>query len=63
MLAGKVLGKYALTDAAGKVIGHDWQKVWLTPAWLAIGVLVIFLIFFRNPAKQSAANVSAGRQE
>ncbi|MSU56626.1 MAG: MFS transporter [Pedosphaera sp.] len=60
MLAGKVLGKYALTDAAGKVIGHDWQKVWLTPAYLAIGVLVIFLIFFRNPTKQGATNVIAG---
>src|SRR5204862_6406231 len=37
MLAGKVLGKYAIIDAAGKVTGHDWQKVWLTPAYLAIG--------------------------
>lgn len=63
MLAGKVLGKYALTDVAGKVIGHDWQKVWLTPAYLAVGVLVIFLIFFRDPLKKTHTDISTGRKE
>ena len=53
MLAGKVLDLHAITDAAGMVTGYDWQKIWLTPAWLSLGVMLICVLFFRDPPKQS----------
>ncbi|HEV8607986.1 MAG TPA: MFS transporter [Tepidisphaeraceae bacterium] len=51
MLAGKVLGMYAVTSATG-VVTHNWQRIWMTPAIGASAVLVIFLIFFREPGKK-----------
>ncbi|MBF0433385.1 MAG: MFS transporter [Fibrobacteria bacterium] len=48
MLAGKVLARY--TDAATAL--HDWQSIWLVPAVLATGVMVVFLIFFKEPKKK-----------
>jgi len=35
-------------------LSHDWQAIWQTPAWIAAAVLVVFLIFFREPAKKAA---------
>jgi hypothetical protein len=35
-------------------MAHDWKAIWMTPAWGALVVLVIFVIFFRNPQKKSA---------
>lgn len=63
MIAGKVLDMH--TTANGEVKIYDWQQVWLTPAYLAVGVLVIFLLFFRNPAKTKShhKDVIAGRKE
>lgn len=63
MLAGKVLAKHAITDAAGLVTGHNWQDIWLTPAFLAVGVLVVFAIFFRDPPRKEPEPVIAGRRE
>jgi nucleoside transporter len=51
MLAGKVLGKYAIT-AADASVTHNWQRIWIIPAIGACAVLVIFLIFFKEPPKQ-----------
>ncbi|MFO1492519.1 MAG: MFS transporter [Kiritimatiellia bacterium] len=53
LLAGKVLGMYALTDAAGKVAGHDWPKIWIVPAVLSLGVMAVCLLFFRDPPKSA----------
>ena len=52
MLAGKVLGMHAITNAEGMVTGHDWQKIWLMPAWISLGVMLICVLFFRDPPKQ-----------
>ena len=51
-LAGKVMDKNKLATPVGDV-AHDWNAIWSTPAWLAVGVLVVFLIFFRNPEKKA----------
>jgi nucleoside transporter len=48
MLAGAVMARYTLTAPAGPY-AHDWVKIWLTPGIGATAVLVIFLIFFREP--------------
>jgi hypothetical protein len=33
--------------------GHDWRQIWLVPAALAVGILVLFAILFR-PASRTA---------
>ena len=57
-LGGAVTAAHKLPVAVGS-IEHDWKAIWLTPAWGALAVLVVFLIFFRNPAKGNAANPPA----
>jgi MFS family permease len=27
---------------------HDWQKIWLVPAYIAAGVLLYFILFFKE---------------
>src|SRR5438045_3664165 len=51
MLAGMVLARYTLAMPAGQY-AHDWKNIWLTPAFAASAVLVLFLIFFREPSRQ-----------
>jgi nucleoside transporter len=50
-LAGEVMGKHALATPVNG-LAHDWKSIWLTPAWGSIAVLVIFLIFFREPKRE-----------
>ena len=45
MLAGKVLAMHELADKT-----HDWAKIWPVPAFLSVGVLVIFALLFKEPA-------------
>ena len=49
MLAGKVLAMYELADKT-----HDWAKIWHVPAYLSVGVLIIFALFFREPNMKPA---------
>ncbi len=53
-LAGAVMQKHLLAEPKGD-IAHDWAAIWSTPAWIAVGVLVVFMLFFRNPEKKSEA--------
>ena len=46
-LAGAVLSAYEVVDAAG-VKTHAWETIWSLPAWGAVGVLAVFLLFFRE---------------
>ena len=62
MLAGKSQALHTLAQPQG-AIAHDWHGIWIYPAWGAVAVLVIFMIFFRDPKKQTAAPVIAGRKE
>lgn len=50
LLAGKTLAANLLTSPQGAVL-HDWKSIWMTPAIGAAVVMVVFLIFFREPAK------------
>jgi MFS family permease len=52
LLAGKVLAANALETPVNG-LSHDWQAIWQAPAWGAAVVLVIFLIFFREPVKSA----------
>jgi nucleoside transporter len=62
LLAGKVLAAHKLAEPVGGLM-HDWAGIWKTPAWGAVAVLVIFLIFFRDPPKAARTDVIAGRRE
>ena len=62
MLAGKVLALHTLTNASGPIL-HNWQPIWMTPAIGAAAVLIVFLIFFRDPPKKLHGDVIAGRRE
>lgn len=54
-LAGKVLAANVLATPRG-LITYDWNKIWLTPAIGAAIVLVVFLIFFREPLKRGTVS-------
>lgn len=61
-LAGKSQAHHKLTEPLGNIT-LDWQGIWIYPAWGAVAVLVVFMIFFREPSKKSSAPVIAGRKE
>ena len=54
-LAGKIVGNYAITDDAGKVINHHWKSIWIFPCLFAAGVALLFLLFFKNDKNKTAA--------
>jgi nucleoside transporter len=56
-LAGKIVGDKAITDAAGKIINHDWKAVWIIPCLFAAGVALMFLALFRNDKKTTLVAV------
>lgn len=43
VISGEVAKLY--TNAEGVI---NWTKVWMVPAWIAAGVLVLFVLFFRD---------------
>ena len=53
--SGKVVDKHILGNGL-----HDWTKIWFVPAYVAIGVLIYFLIFFRE---KKTAPVSLQQEE
>jgi nucleoside transporter len=52
-LAGMYADMHAVKDAAGKVINHHWQTIWIFPCLFAAGVALMFMAFFKNN-KQAA---------
>ncbi|HYE72118.1 MAG TPA: nucleoside permease [Blastocatellia bacterium] len=51
-LSGIVLDMYKTgTDATGKAI-YNWQGVWMVPTVIAIAVLILFLLFFKDESKR-----------
>src|SRR5205823_14699110 len=51
LLAGIVMAQHTIKSPTG-VITHDWQPIWMTPATGAVAVVIIFLIFFREPVQR-----------
>lgn len=49
-LAGKSQAMHTLPQPQG-LIAHDWHGIWIYPAWGSVAVLILFLIFFRNPER------------
>lgn len=42
-IAGKIADTYLLNDGT-----HDWSTIWLYPAGFALGVLLLFMVLFKN---------------
>ncbi|MHB1179860.1 MAG: MFS transporter [Daejeonella sp.] len=61
-LAGISQASHTLTNATGNMT-HDWHGIWIYPAWGSLAVLVIFLIFFRNPQTKTIPTVISGRKQ
>jgi nucleoside transporter len=55
-LAGMMMDAHKLAQPIG-TIQHDWKGIWMQPALGAVAVLIIFLIFFREPRKVAAVPV------
>ncbi len=53
MLAGRILAQHTLVNVPGP-IQHNWREIWMAPALGASAVLVIFMIFFRDPSRKVA---------
>jgi nucleoside transporter len=51
-LAGYFMDQHKLAATKGDIT-HDWSAIWATPAWIAVVVLVLFVIFFREPQKSA----------
>ncbi|MEM6319621.1 MAG: nucleoside permease [Bacteroidota bacterium] len=47
IVAGQIVNRYTILEN-GEAVGFDWTSIWLVPAVLAVAVLILFLIFFRE---------------
>ncbi|MCZ2154014.1 MAG: MFS transporter [Bryobacterales bacterium] len=52
LLAGRVLAANQIV-APGGAVTHDWKSIWMSPAIGAIAVLIVFILFFREPARKA----------
>ena len=62
MLAGQVMAAHELADPMG-TIKHNWSGIWMMPAIGAAAVLVLFLIFFREPRRAPVLAIAADERE
>jgi nucleoside transporter len=57
-ISGQVVDANSIKEAAGAV-SHDWRTIWLVPAGLAAGILIIFAALFRPPVPVRAGKLAA----
>jgi nucleoside transporter len=55
--AGAVVNGYTTANTAGAQ--HLWQTIWLIPAVMAFVVMVLFIVFFRDPVLRAPPPASA----
>lgn len=61
--AGYVMQRNVIGETDEGAALYDWEAIWSTPAWLSLGVLVIFVIFFKNPKAPQGEAAPAGEGE
>jgi MFS family permease len=61
-LAGISLASHTLSSPVGS-IAHDWKHIWIYPGWGAVVVLVIFMIFFREPKNKILSTIITGQNK
>jgi nucleoside transporter len=53
-VSGAVVGKWATTT--GGATTHNWYEIWHSAAYMALGVLIVFIILFRPRGNAQAAS-------
>jgi len=53
IISGKVVDKYVMSPE-----GHDWKNIWFVPAYIALGVLLYFILFFKEKRQIKVAGLS-----
>lgn len=53
-VSGRVVGAFAATASDGTVT-HDWHRIWMYPAFMALAILIAFAFLFR-PRLQTASS-------
>lgn len=51
LISGKVVDKYVIAN------GHNWKGIWFVPAYIALGVLLYFILFFREKRQIQVAGL------
>jgi nucleoside transporter len=51
LISGKVVDKYVIPN------GHNWKGIWFVPAYIALAVLVYFILFFREKRQIQVAGL------
>jgi len=49
-ISGRVAEHYQIMEA-GEVVGHQWPQVWVIPAVMAVVVIVLFALLFREKTR------------
>jgi nucleoside transporter len=57
LISGKIVASLATSEGS---IPHDWRSIWLAPAAMAAGVMVLFAIFFRDDIQEDDTRDAAG---
>lgn len=53
-VAGVVTEKYAISNDV-----HNWKNIWMIPAVIAFVILLLFALFFKQPAKRNITEAKA----
>jgi nucleoside transporter len=48
MFIGTWFSGYTVDQYKGASGSHDWQSIWMVPAYIALGVLIYFIVFFKE---------------
>jgi nucleoside transporter len=59
-ISGRVVDANRVTGSAG-VVSHDWGSIWLVPAALAAGILILFAALFRPSLPRRTAELATAR--
>jgi len=51
LVSGSVVGSYKVGE------GHDWKGIWFVPAYIALGVLIYFILFFKEKRQIKVAGL------
>jgi nucleoside transporter len=58
LIAGWVAESKQVMEA-GTIVGHDWTAIWLVPAAMSFGVLILFALFFSERASGGKTGTEA----
>jgi len=53
LISGKVVDHYAISEKV-----HNWKNIWFVPAFIAVAVLLYFILFFKEKRQIKVAGLS-----